>query len=188
MPSRYLTFCNTTNWLNICTSFNLEFPSLASININHSSIKLVRTSISLYLWTWQCPVIHVVFQPTKLIFFFLSQTPMNPGNLAPVVTRTSKNMAEAARVSGGLIDFLTRVLYWCCLFFFSIFYNTAGVGYIRSSINDCILSNDHSINLCCCLVRSICIQPQQHALRHLINCTTKINLTEVFNSVSPCAS
>ena len=49
--------------------------SLASININHSSIKLVRTSISLYLWTWQCPVIHVVFQPTKThIFLFVTDT------------------------------------------------------------------------------------------------------------------
>lgn len=48
---------------------------------------------------------------------------MNPGNLAPVVTRTSKNMAEAARVS-GLIDFFRNG--FCTdlyLFFFRFYYN-----------------------------------------------------------------
>ena len=48
---------------------------------------------------------------------------MNPGNLAPVVTRTSKNMAEAARVS-GLIDFFeTGFLLICIYSFFDFIYN-----------------------------------------------------------------
>ena len=106
----YLTFCNTTNWLNICTSFNL-------VSVLHQSIlTILLSNLSehqfLFIFGLGNALSSTLFSnQLKLIFFFLSQTPMNPGNLAPVVTRTSKNMAEAARVSGGLIDFLTRVLY-----------------------------------------------------------------------------
>ena len=182
----YLTFCNTTNWLNICTSFNL-------VSVLHQSIlTILLSNLSehqfLFIFGLGNALSSTLFSnQLKLIFFFLSQTPMNPGNLAPVVTRTSKNMAEAARVSGGLIDFLTRVLYWCCLFFFSFFITCWGR--LHTLFNQWLYIVQRSLNHFVLLSCSFNLHPTPTTctppLDQLYN---QLNLTEVFNSVSPCAS